>query len=1053
MQDSLGAGAAYHVSFAYRLGKGLDPARLVASLESTLGAHAALRTRVRLVQGELIAEASPPGTGVRVERHVAETADTQDALTASWEAPFDLAVDLPIRVLLLDMGDHHVLSITVHHIVFDDWSMGILLDELADSYRAGSTASPAPDDATLSAHLAEWRAEIEAAGPARELRLRQLASKLSDAPERLDMPRRQGVVGSGRDIRGASQRAVVDPVTASTVRELAVEHACTEYVVYLAVWATLISIHGQHEDVAIGTPFAQRSRSDADGLVGYFLDSLVVRQHLDRSATFSEVINATRDAFFAGVEHSALVAYEDVVRKISGRNPNAPLFAAWFAWQRGDDDFLLDGVEMERLDVPTTTAKFDLALFVTHDPVRPRLDLEYLLGRYNQGKAETILRHYGRLLDIVAAHPECRLAEIDLLDEDEVRNLERWERGPVSGAIPSNIHLNDAIVAHADAHPAATALLQDDVPTSYAELTRRARQWTDALRTQGVQPGEVVGIAMGRSTEMVAALLGVVGAGAAYVALDIQHPIERLRYMIADNDVRHAVADTSEALPPALGVRLLVSSDVADTDVSSVVFAHLPAASMLAYVTYTSGSTGRPKGIRITHQAIANLLEWQRSAYSDIGFGARTLQFASLGFDVSAQEIFGTLQTGGTLVLISRYQRDAVHDIMRIVHEARVQRIYLPAPALLEAVESAVALDVAPVDLRVVISGSEQLVVTDALRAFFTSMAPSARLFNEYGPSETHVATMYAAGPDPATWSTWMPIGFPIGGTKVRLLDVDGRRTPPSSIGEIYLSGPGLAQGYAGMPAATAKAFVPDPYGEFPGDRAYRTGDLARHASDGTLEYLGRRDTQVKIRGFRIELEEVRLALDAADDVAQAFVSVTGQPGRTELLGYWRRRPGSNISEATLRTFLADRLPDYMQPSVLREVEQFPLTDNGKIDDRELASAWQAEAAGPLEDVAESDPLASAISQTMAQVLDRPHVGSMDDFFTLGGNSLLANRLVWRLSADGIARVSLRAVMQGRSATRIAAAAETVMPPMPQTSHETGRSQQRLSDLMDSLEE
>ena len=1055
VQNSLGAGAAYHIPFAYRLEGGLDPERLVGALEDVLGAHAALRTRFRLVEGELVAEASPLGTGVRVEQHSVEAADVQDALTASWEAPFDLAGDLPVRVLLLDVGDHHILSVTVHHVVFDDWSMGLLLDELAERYRAGPDATPAPDDAILSAHLAGWRAEIEALGPVRERTLRRLTVDFSDTPEHLDLPHRHGAAGLGRDVRGASQRAIVCPTTAAAMRELAAEHVCTEYVVYLAAWATLISIHGQHEDVAIGTPFAQRSRPGADGLVGYFLDSLVVRQPIKGIATFGEIIDATRDAFFAGVEQSALVAYEDVAREITGRDPSAPLFAAWFAWQRGDGDLRLDGVEVERLEVPTTTAKFDLSLFVTHDPVQPRLDLEYPVSYYDQGKAQMILRHYVRLLDLVTVHPNRCLANIDLLNEGEVRDLERWGHGPVSGSAPSFAYLDDAIVAEAEAHPDDTALLEGDVATSYAALTRRARQWTDAFRAEGVLPGEVVGIAKGRSAEMLAALLGVVGAGAAYVALDPLHPVERLRYMITDNDVRYAVADTADALPSVLGVRLLVSADIDSADVPTTVITRPPAASALAYVTYTSGSTGRPKGIRMTHQAVMNLLEWQRNAYPEVGLGARTLQFASLGFDVSAQEIFGTLQTGGTLVLISQEQRDAVYDVMRIVRDARVQRLFLPAPVLLEAVESAVALNVTPHELRVVISGSEQLVVTEALRTFFMSAAPSARLFNEYGPSETHVATMHAAGPNPAAWPTWMPIGSPIGATELRLLDAAGRRTPPGSVGEIYLSGPGLAQGYAGMSAATARAFVPDSHSKLPGERAYRTGDLARYGCDGTLEYLGRRDAQVKVRGFRIELEEIRSVLDAASDVAQAFVSAAGGPGRTELVGYWRRRPGSDITEASLRAFLADRLPDYMMPSALHEVKQFPLSANGKVDDRKLAAARQAETdASSQEMPQECDPLIAAVAKTMARILERPHVGSTEDFFALGGNSLLANRLVWRLSADGIAQVSLRSVMQGRSPARIAAASEPVAPPpAPRRSQETVPTQQRLKDLMDSLEE
>lgn len=1061
VQDSLGVGSAYNVAFAYRLGRGLDSGRLITAVESVLGAHAALRTRIRLHEGDPTATISTPGTGVEVTRQRVKADEAPEVLLRSWQEPFDLSGDLPARALLLDLGDHHVLSITVHHIVFDDWSMGIVLDEIAACYQFGPRAAPDPDDLRLSQHLASWRSEISAAGSVRERTLRKRAALLADTPERLDLPRplSDHVAADGR--QGASQCVIVDSPTAQAIRALAAENGCTEYVVYLTAWATLVSIYAQNSDVAIGTPFAQRSRPGAEDLVGYFLDSLVLRQRIDETATFAETVSVMRDTFFEAVDDSSFVSYEDVVREISGRDPNAPLFTTWFAWQRGDDDLHLEGVDVERIEVPVSSAKFDLALFVTHDD-QPRLDLEHALSAYDGATARSILQHYVHLLKQVSHQPGIRLGDIDMVTRAELENLREWGRGP--SPIPQSpaLHVDTLIRAQADAHPDAPAVLHDDSTVTYSALAKRAAQWTDALREHGARPGQVIGIAMDRSPELVAVILGVLGAGAGYVALDLSDPIERLRYMVADSSVRLVVSDSLTGSVNGLDFQLLNPIDLIEQEPSGQVVERPQAESTLAYVTYTSGSTGRPKGIRMTHGSLENLLQWQRETYPNVTLGTRTLQFASLGFDVSAQEIFGTLQTGGTLVMISKDQRDEVHNIMRIVRDTRVERLFMPAPALLEAVVSAVAGELQLRDLRVVVSGSEQLVVTDALRAFFTACAPAARLFNEYGPSETHVATMYAADSDPTIWPTWMPIGAPIGATEVRVLDGQGRCTPPGSVGEIYLCGAGLSQGYTGMPAETAAAFIPDAHGSAPGARAYRTGDLARYDADGVLQYLGRRDSQVKVRGFRIELEEVRAVLDSAPGVAQAFVTIDGRQDKTRLVGYWLRDADSDITETSLRAFLADRLPNYMVPTALREVEHFPLTRNGKVDNAALTAEWQLtdkDRHGHPEDEQsrEVDPLTAAVASTMAEVLECEQLKPSDDFFSLGGNSLLANRLVWMLGASKVAHVTLRAVMEGRTPRSIAATSSPITARSDSTdaapNRDTQQTRQRLEDLMESLED
>ncbi len=1055
IQDSLGRGAAYHVPFAYAIGHGLDPDRLVRSVETVLDAHVAFRMRVRSDGGRPFGWASEPGTGARVERRRVHAHEVDRVLDELADRPFDLAHDLPVRALLLEAEDRHVLAVVVHHLVFDDWSMDLVLEEVARCYRDGASAAPPSDDEILPTHLRAWQEELQARGPGRDDRIARRARAFADPPARLDLPRRE-TSGSGPDVGGAHATSTVDLTTSAAVRDLAAAHACTEYVVHLAAWATLVAFHGQHDDVAVGTPLAQRSRPGAGDLVGYFLDTLVVRPHLPGHRTFDDVVESTRDAFFDALEASTEMAYEEVARAVTGREPDGPLFTVWFAWQPPGDGLVLEDVaDVRRIDLPTRTAKFDLALFVEPTDEGLRLHLEHRADAVDTATAESLLRRYGRLLREVTGSPGTPLAQIDLLDDAEERRLLDLGRGPDAGRGPVAHQLDEPILRWARARPDDPAVLHEGRTTTYAELLDQASRWTAALVSRGVAVGDVVGVSVPRSPDMVAAVLGVLGAGAGYVALTLDHPAARLRHVVTDCAVRVALTGEDVGVLPALGVETIdrpaldrPALDEAPLPVPEV--ARRPAGEALAYVTYTSGSTGRPKGIRMTHQAVGNLLDWQERTYPGIGAGDRTLQFASLGFDVSAQEIFGTLQTGGTLVLISEEQRNAVHRTMRLVQEHEVSRLFMPAPALLEATAGAVAQGVAPASLRVVVSGSEQLVVTDALRAFFRSV-PAARLHNEYGPSETHVATMYAAAQDPDTWPAWLPIGAPVGATCVHLLDDHGRLMPPGAVGEVYLSGPGLAQGYAGMPVATARAFVPHARGTGPGERAYRTGDLARYTEDGALEYLGRRDSQVKIRGFRIELEEVRTVLDAADGVAQAYVTTRGAGGHAELLGYWRRSGEGGTTEEDLRRHLADHLPPAMLPARLYEVESFPLTPNGKIDARALEDRW-ARTDVEREPVAPADdPLVAAVASSIASVLERPAVGPTSDFFDLGGNSLLANRLVWTLAADGVAAVTLRDVMDGRTATAIAHRARPVE--VETTRADTAQAHERLDTLMRDLED
>lgn len=1104
LQDRMGAGAAYNIPVAFRLDGRVDETALVASVGHTVARHAAFRT-LFLDDGEVhgVVLDDPPPLSFAAE------SVTDDALPgvldALWHSPFDLTGDIPFRGRLLRLGAGHVLTFTVHHIVFDDWSMRIFLRELAAEYAARSAAPGRTDRAPegRAADLAPYlrfldRRHSRSGAPRRRQRVR-CAELLDGVPERLELPRRgdRDLRRTTRSWRGESVGGALDTTTGAGLERLVRETGCTGFLVHLAAWSLLVSIYSGQHDIPVGTPVADRLTPGAEDVVGYFLNTVVVRTRVPGGATFRDVLEAARAAFFDSLEN-AEVPHEEVVRELASRrnDPSAPLFSVWFATDDRTEDgpadgFTLPGAEVTRIDVPVRTSKFELALFVSFEPEHTRFALEFDSEAYTRRTATAMAGHYASLLAQVAAEPDVPVSRLSLLSAEEVARLERWGTAPQAPGDPAAppasggpapapsrqpAHLAHAFDTVADAAPGDTAIEHAGGSVTYGELADRSRLFARHLTAAGVRKGESVGLALARSPDMVAALLGVLRTGAAYVPLDTAQPVSRLRHIAAGSGLTRIVADTSTAgTVRGLGAGLLMvpgTGEASGTAVGREAAEPAPAVSPavsphdVAYVTFTSGSTGKPKGIRVSHRAAWNLIGWQRQAHPSLGRGARTLQFASLSFDVSLQEIFGALTSGGILVLIDEDERDRVHDVMRLVRDRAVERLFLPAPALLEAVESAVAQGVVPTRLRTVVSGSEQLVVTGALRTFMERL-PGARLHNEYGPSETHVATAYAAPADPRAWRTWLPVGRPVGGTEVRLLDPASRRVPAGCVGEVCLSGPGLADGYSRMPAATARAFVPDPFSREPGARMYRTGDLARHLPSGDLEFLGRRDSQVKIRGFRVELEEVRTVLEGSPYVAAGFVRSVQRGGEQAVVAYWTPSgqavvdPDAEVAEEVLR-HLHDGLPRYMVPAALLRVDAFPLTGNGKVDVARLPPVPEpgplsagSLSAGPSRDTPSAvpdDPLVRAVAAVMARVLGREAVGEDADFFALGGHSLTANRLVWTLAATEGVQVSLRSVFEGRTPVGIAARASRPDPvPAPRAPDGVRAAGPRLTALMEEL--
>ncbi|WP_179230459.1 non-ribosomal peptide synthetase [Streptomyces sp. CS227] len=992
--------AAYNVASAWRIEGDVDEPALVRALERLSLRHAALRTVFRTV-GEAVEQVvldDPPEVEIVELGGAASGRHDDDAALAAALAeragmPFDLAQAPPVRLTLYrHPGLSWTLGVVLHHILVDDWSMGILRTDLAELYRSARTGGDAAGAAPGPSYLDWAQREHER----RDEMLRQVsywAERLRDAPRRMDLP----VSGPPGDAPAAQVRVPARPAALGTLLDLGRAEGCSSFTVLLTVWAALLHRVTGEQDMVVGTPATLRDRTETHRMVGFFLNTFALRLAVPARASFRRLLAHTSEVLAEAHAHGA-APYDAVVEAVDPARQDVrdPLFQVWFAAEGEDGDPLeLEGAACREFPAGNGAAKFDLALFATGTGDSTRLTLEYDASMFDRDEMERMADRLGRLADALAASPDTPLADHDLLDAAE-RDLvlRAWND---TGAAPSPAPLvHRWFERRAAAEPGRTALEQDGRRMTYGELDSLAEAVAHALRVASVRPGDFVAVAVRRSPAMVAAVLGVLKAGAAYVPLDLDHPAERLAMILEDTAVPVVLVDTHTraALPPTAARFLDVAEACGRAPAVPGPAPRIPA-DAVAYVTYTSGSTGRPKGICMPHRAVSNLVGWQLERYTPVPPGQRTLQFASLSFDVSFQEIFSTFASGGTLVLISEDQRWDVHGLAELLTALRVERLFIPAAALQHMAEGHRTGGGLPDTLRTVISGSEQLVVTDALRRLFTDL-PAGRLHNEYGPSETHVTTAHTLADDPAEWPAWAPIGRPVTGSRVYLLDAWGRPVPVGVTGEVCVGGVGLAHGYLRMPAATAAAFVPDPFSGEPGARLYRTGDQARYRPDGTLEFLGRADDQVKIRGYRVELGEVRTVLEEHPEVGSAFVRVWGERSADRrLVAYATPLPEANLDEEGLREYLRARLPAYMVPAAYVLLEKFPLTVNGKVDQKRLPEPRFGSARrGDAERVEPRDERERRVAHWFAAVLGADAVGRDEDFFRIGGSSLLVARLL-----------------------------------------------------------
>lgn len=1000
--------ASYTMYLVRRLRGPLDPDGLERAFADVVARHESLRTRFDEEDGVPWAVAEPPGAVPPVERiHAGDEEQARRLVAERVNAPFDLAAGVPLRVAVIGIGpEDHVLCVTMHHIIGDGWSLGILLDDLAECYTA-RLHGRAPDLAPLPVQpsdYARWqRRRAERAVP-------YWQERLADPPPP-DLPCALSGGDAGGDGSGGFQVVRVRREVAGELDRLAREHRTTLFTVLMAAYQVLLHRHTGHDDVLVGTAVAGRDRVELEPMIGYLSQTVVLRGDLGGDPVFTELLRRTRQEALTAMSRPS-VPFERI------EHPAEALMPTMFILHTQDAGPTRPFGDLSVGFFPDGYRQVKLGLYTEAWPDGGEIVVSF--GHDGSSgsphEAEAVRRLAARfllLLESAAAEPHRRISELRAWtadDEADIRSLAGEGADTPGPAVPEMIA---EIVRRT---PGAVAVVCGETEITYGELDRRAERLAAALRARGVRPGDVVGVCLPRSAEAITALLAVWRSGAAYMPFEPDEPEERLAFSLADAGATHVITTRT---PPAgfTGVDPLSAESgtgFGDTVSGDPVSCELgePRGTRpgdVAYVISTSGSTGRPKGVAVEHRAIAARVRWMREAYG-LAPGDRVVQFASLSFDTHLEEVFPTLAAGATLVLLPGGAA-TLPDLLAAPGGERISVLDLPTAYWHHLVEEIDQI-AWPAALRLVVIGGEQA-SGGAVTRWRGRFGDGVRLVNTYGPTEAAViATAIDLGTTPYGRP---PIGRPVGATTVHLLDAAGAPVPKGVIGELVIGGAGVARGYLRRPALTAAAFVPDPLGA-PGSRRYRTGDRARWNQDGVLEFLGRLDGQLKVRGFRIEPGEVEARLLDHPGVGQAFVTVHAE----ELVAYVT----GTATGDELAAHLARTLPRHLVPTAWVKLDALPLTSRGKVDRAALPAPVRAPSAGYVPPSTDAELL---VAEIWAELLGVGSIGADDDFFALGGHSLLATRIAARLRrATGI-EVPVRTIFERRTLAELAVALEDLL--------------------------
>ncbi|WP_141758786.1 non-ribosomal peptide synthetase, partial [Duganella sp. HH105] len=1003
---------AYHISAGLRLDGQLDAGALQAAFDALVARHESVRTLFRADDDGQVMQAIQPAAGADLERIDlgAVAADEleariRDEAMRLHQTPFDLERGPLLRVgLIRAAADQHVLVVVMHHIVSDGWSMQIIIEEFVAQYRAQLEGQECElDDLPVQyADFALWQRHWMEAGE-KDRQLAYWKAHLGDEHPLLQLP-----TTHPRRVDGtyhAAQYSIELPSElAAALQRRAQGQGATLFMALLAGVQVLLARYTGMSDIRVGVPNANRHRVETEGLVGFFVNTQVLRGVIDGRLNLSQVLAQAKEAALGAQSHQDL-PFEQLVEALRPeRQPGVnPLFQVMVNHQRLEQNgpVRMPGLMLSEYVLGEQAAQFELVVdtIETADGC-VRVGLTYARELFDDQAVALMAAHYVAVLRALAEQPELAVGEVALLNAEEWQQQRAWGVNQTTYSYEAPVH--QLFERRARETPQATALLFGEGALSYAELNQRANQLAHRLIKMGVRPEAKVGIAVERSFEMVVGLLAILKAGAAYVPLDPEYPADRLTYMQEDSGIALLLTHSAvkQGLTVIQGLRVLDLDTLELGDEPS----HDPQIPLhgehLAYVIYTSGSTGRPKGAAIRHRALASCMTWMQQTYA-LTPADTVLHKAPFSFDVSAWEIFWPLTAGVRLVVANPGDQRDPERITELIRRHQITTLNF-VPAMLQAFLAHEGIE-AQTRLRYVICGGEAMPAAtqgEALRRL-----EGVSLQNLYGPTEATIhVTQWTCRDD---GRALVPIGRPISETKAYVLDGALSAVPQGVAGELYIGGELLARGYLGRPSLSAERFVADPFGEA-GERLYRTGDLVRWNGEGQLEYLGRIDHQVKIRGLRIELGEVEAQLLAQPEVRDAVVVAHSGSAGTRLAGYVSAHVGQEIGAAELRARLGATLPDYMVPSAIMVLDSLPLNANGKVDRKALPEPGYD---GGQEYEAPQGEVEQALAEIWAEVLQVPQVGRQNNFFELGGHSLMALSVLERMRKRGMA-VQVRTLFQ-----------------------------------------
>ncbi|WP_019506242.1 non-ribosomal peptide synthetase [Pleurocapsa sp. PCC 7319] len=1016
-----GASSTYNMPTAWELKGLLQVTVLEQAVSEIVRRHEILRTNFEMVDGiavQVIRPHTPISLPLIDLQHLSEgegEAELQRILTEEVERPFDLSQEPLLRLVLIKLAtDSQVLLVNMHHIISDGWSMGVFTQELSSLYNAyiQGQPSPLPELSIQYADFAHWQREW-LQGEVYQRQLNYWQQQLTGIPELLELPtdRARPAV---QTFQGGVIRFELPRELSRKLEAISQQAGATLFMTLLASFSILLSRYSNLEDIVIGSPIANRNHRQLESLIGFLVNTLVLRTNVEGSSSFWELLQQVRQTTLDAYAHQDL-PLEKLVEVLQPERSlsHNPLFQVMFAMENGTNQTQqMPDLTLTPIPVEQATSQFDLTLSMSETPKGLTGLWEYNSDLFDPETIQRLAGHFQVLLEGIVATPEKSISTLPLLREAERHQL-LIEWNDTQQEYPQDKCFHQLFEAQVEKTPNAIAVVFEDQQLTYRELNQKANQLAHYLRSLGAKADSFVGIYLERSLDMAIAFLGIFKAGAAYLPLDLSYPSERIALMIEDSQTPIILTQQKlrESLPENTATVVCLDrhwSSIAQHSSSNPVNQTYP--ENLAYLIYTSGSTGKPKGVMIPHRGLVNHNLAMIQEF-DLQPGDRVLQFASISFDIAVEELFPSWISGATVVFRPEDLLLAATDILQFVQQQEVTILNLPTAFWHQLVTEISQLElVLPQTVRLLVVGGEK-----ASRSLYDRwvklVGEQCRWLNTYGPTETTVtATVYepAANPETEQSVSEIPIGRPIANTKTYILDRQLKPVPIGVPGELHLESWGIARGYFNRPELTAQKFISNPFSSDTNNLLYKTGDLVRYLPDGNIEFMGRIDYQVKIRGFRIEIGEIEALLEQYPAIQQtAVLACEGVSGK-RLVAYLVPHDEQEVSTSELRQFLKQKLPDYMLPSVFMQLESFPLTPNGKIDRRALPAPEQVRGESAATYVAPSTPIEQQLVSIWTQVLQLEPIGIEDNFFELGGHSLLATQVISRIREAQNTEISLK---------------------------------------------